>query len=213
MADTDTIDPVEDTEQVDETETGEGAESTDTDEWTPPTKDEVEALQKSVADATAGLEAAKAAHAAALKRVNAESANRKRRIAELEQQNEDDTARAQREAKEAALAELKPIAIRATAQAALMAAGADEAKAKRLLRLLDYQKLDIDGETVTGLDDQVEDLKTEWPELFAKPEPEPLVDEPKKPKPAVVQVGDRKPQPRALSPLEQLAQQLDARAK
>lgn len=213
MAENDTTDTVEDAEQVDETEQVEGDESTDTDEWTPPTKDEVDALQKSVADTAAELKAAQAAHTAALKRVNAESANRKRRIAELEQQNEDDTARAQREAKEAALAELKPIAIRATAQAALMAAGADEAKAKRLLRLLDYKKLDIDGETVTGLDEQVEDLKTEWPELFAKPEPELPVDEPRKPKPAAVQVGDRKPQPRALSPLEQLAQQLDKRAK
>lgn len=182
------------------------------DEWTPPTREELEAQQKAHADEVAALKKADTDKAAALKRVNAESANRKRQLAELQQQHEDDDTKAKREATEAALAQLKPVAIKATATAAFMRAGADADKAHKLVRLLDLSKVDIDGEVVHGLDDQVEELRDDWPELFAQPEPAKSEPTPK-PKSPATELGDRKPKPVPLSPMEALAAQLDGRSK
>lgn len=182
------------------------------DEWAPPTREEAAAQQKAHDEAIAALTKADADKAAALKRVNAESANRKRQLAELQQQHEDDDTKAKREATEAALAKLKPVAIKASATAAFMRAGADTEKAHKLVRLLDLTKIDLDGETVHGLDEQVEELREDWPELFAQPEPA-KSETPAKPKPAAGEVGSRKPQPVVLSPMQQLAAQLDGRSK
>lgn len=205
MADDPTvIDPEADPTVVDPTTEPEPVE----DEWTPPTREEAAAQQKAHDDEIAALKKADADKAAALKRVNAESANRKRQLAEIQQQHEDDDTKAKREATEAALAKLKPVAIKATAMAAFMSAGADEDKARKLLRLLDLDKVDIDGDVVNGLDEQVEEIKADWPELFALPEPG--KPEPK-PKPAAAEVGSRKPQPVVLGPLEQLAAQIPGR--
>lgn len=182
------------------------------DEWTPPTREELEAQQKAHADEVAALRKADTEKGTALRKANAESANRKRQIAELQQQHEDDDTKAKREATEAALAQLKPVAIKATATAAFMGAGADETQARKLLRLLDLTKVDIDGEVVQGLDEQVEEIKADWPELFAKAEPEPT-GQPQKPKAPAAQLGDRKPQKPALSPMEQLAAQVAGRTQ
>jgi hypothetical protein len=182
------------------------------DEWTPPTRDEVAAQQKAHADEVAALKKADGEKAAALKKANAESANRKRQLAEIQQQHEDDDTKAKREATEAALAQLKPVAIKATATAAFMRAGADADKAHKLVRLLDLSKVDIDGEVVHGLDEQVEELRDDWPELFAPAEPQKPESTPK-PKAAAAELGDRRPKPVVLSPMEQLAAQLDGRSK
>jgi hypothetical protein len=182
-------------------------------EWTPPTREEAAAQQKAHDDEIAALKKADADKAAALKRVNAESANRKRQIAEIQQQHEDDDTKAKREATEAALAQLKPVAIKATATAAFMGAGADETQARKLLRLLDLSKVDIDGEVVHGLDEQVDEIKADWPELFAKPESTPTEQQPQKPKTPAAQLGDRKPPKTVLSPMEQLAAQVAGRTQ
>lgn len=194
MADEDTTtDETEDTGTESETD---GTETEETEEWTPPTQEEWAAAQKAQQDT-----------AEALKKANGQAAKNRTALRQLEQQHEDDETKAKREATEAALAALKPVAIKAEARSAFLAAGADAEKAVRLVRLLDLSKVEIDGDTVTGLDDQVDELKAEFPELFAKPKD----GTPPKPKTPATEVGSRKPNAPALGPLEQLAAQLQGR--
>lgn len=138
-------------------EPGAGTTGAENDTWTPPTREEWEATQKTQKD-----------QADALKRANAESADRRKKLVELEKSHEDADTKKQREAIEAATAAMKPVAVRAEAKAAFMAAGADAAKVGKLVRLLDLSKVDIDGDDVTGLDDQVAEIKKDFPELFGE---------------------------------------------
>lgn len=211
MADDPTVTDPETDPAVEGDPTGETEpEGTEEDEYTPPTREELDALKAAHAQELADAKAANAKTAAALKKANNESAARRRELAELQQQHEDEDTKAKREATEAALAALKPVAIKAEAKSAFLAAGASADKAPRLIRLLDLSKIDVDGETVIGLDEQVEDLRDEFPELFtpSQQDPEPKTDPTPKPKPAAVEVGARKPGPQQLSPLEALTAQL-----
>lgn len=123
--------------------------------WTPPTQQEWEAFQREKAD-----------QATALKKANAEAAERRKALKELQQQHEDEDTKARREATEAALAQVKPVAIRAEAKSALLAAKANPERVAALTRLLDLSAIDIDGDQVTGLDTQVDQLKADYPEFF-----------------------------------------------
>lgn len=136
-------------------ETPETEVTPETDEWTPPSREDYEALVVE-----------HAAHAASLKAANSESAKRRLRIKELEQASEDADARATRIAAEAALSQYKPLAVQALAKAAFLEAGAPASKVARLSKLLDAAAVDIDGDNVSGLDDQIESIKAEFPELF-----------------------------------------------
>ncbi|MFB9924868.1 hypothetical protein ACFORO_25870 [Amycolatopsis halotolerans] len=118
-------------------------------EWTPPTKAEYEALQ------------------AKLSATNAESAQRRVKIRELEQQHETDAEKAKREADEAAAARYKPTAVKASARAALLEAEAKTDRVAALIGLVNVSALDIDGKgEVTGLDAEVKRVKAEYPEFF-----------------------------------------------
>lgn len=165
-----------------------------TDEWTPPTRDEWDAVQKASAD-----------QAAALKKANAESAARRQELKKLQQANEDDDTKAKREAAETALAAMKPVAIRAEAKSAFLAAGANAEKVGKLVRLLDLSAIEIDGDTVTGLDDQVTELKDDFPELFAKPKEEKTE---KKPLPKVNTTPGKAPADKDLTPGDRIMQSL-----
>jgi hypothetical protein len=58
--------------------------------------------------------------------------------------------------------------VKALVAAKLEAAGVQGTNTPRLVRLLDLDKIDLDAEgEVIGLDDQVDELKTEFPNLFA----------------------------------------------
>jgi hypothetical protein len=58
--------------------------------------------------------------------------------------------------------------VRALVAAKLEAAGVQGTNTPRLVRLLDLDKIDLDAEgDIVGLDDQVDELKTEFPNLFA----------------------------------------------
>ena len=58
--------------------------------------------------------------------------------------------------------------IKAEARGALRAAGLDAARVDRLVGLLALDDVDVDEEgRVDGLDEAIDDLKREWPELFA----------------------------------------------
>lgn len=60
--------------------------------------------------------------------------------------------------------------MRSEAKSALIAKGADAAKVKRLIALVDYSDLEVDDDgEVEGLEDAIDDLVSEYPELFNKP--------------------------------------------
>ncbi|MEV8610291.1 phage scaffolding protein [Amycolatopsis sp. NPDC051373] len=170
-----TADVVDETTETDEgteetSETG-ATDETPADEWTPPTKEEWEQLQKAQKEA-----------ADRLTKVNRESADRRAKIRKLEQQNEDDSARAQREALEAAQARYKPI----VAKSALLEANARTDRVSHLLTLMKMDRLEFDGnDEVVGLDIEVGRLQEECPEFFIQSEA------PKPPAPVV------KPAPKA----------------
>jgi hypothetical protein len=202
---TDTTDPAE---TIDPTET-------EPPEWTPPTREEWEAAQAKAAADLDALTQRLAATEAKVTAANKQAADRRGELNRLKQQYETDAEKAAREATEqaetAAKARLKPALIPVAAKAALLEAEALPHRAAALARLVNVEVIDVEGTDVTGLDAEVLRLKEEYPEFFRQPETE--KPEPPKPKPAAAEVGSRKPQPVVLSPLEQLAAQLDGRTK
>lgn len=173
-----TPEEVEDTTEIDEdteetpSETDDSPEDAPVDEWKPPTREEWEKHQKALKDA-----------ADKLAKVNKESTQRRLKIRELERQNEDEAAKAQREALEAAQARYKPV----VARSALLEANARTDRVGALIKLLNMDNLEFDGnDEVVGLDLEVDRVRGEYPEFFVQPKP----DEPE-PAPAP------KPAPRA----------------
>jgi hypothetical protein len=80
-----------------------------------------------------------------------------------------------REAEEATLARAKPGLVSSAARDALRAAGlilpdkGADAAYKRAIRLLDMDEIEVDEDfTVSGVEDQVKQVKRDYPELFAK---------------------------------------------
>lgn len=170
-----------------------GQAGTGGDAWTPPTKEEWEAVKKASADG-----------AEALKQANAEAANRRRQAADAAKAAESETEKAKREAAEAATAATLPLLLKAEAKAAFLAEGADKAKVAKLTRLLDLDKVKVTGGDVTGLDEQVAEIKKDFPELFGKADTEEAGGR----KPGRMEVGGRKPDGTPLTPLERLAAQM-----
>lgn len=82
-------------------------------------------------------------------------------------------AQAAREAEQRAVEKFQGKMVNAAAREALKDAGVQSANVARLVRLLDLDgvQIDDDGEVVEGLDEQIESLKSEMPQLFAPPEP------------------------------------------
>lgn len=123
-----------------------------------------------------------------LKRERIRARNAERELAALRKQNETETDKRVREANEAAEAKYKPVAIKAAARAALV-----EAKVKgdpgRAVKLMDMSAIDIDedGEHV-GLEDQIDLVRAEFPEMFESEDDE--SEKPKaKPRKAVAKVN------------------------
>lgn len=176
----------------------EGETPEETEEWTPPTKEEWEALraEKSTADAKAT-------------KATAESITRRKKIAELQQQSEDADGKAQREAAEAAVAKYKPVAVKAAAKAAFLEQGANSARVDRLFRMLDLDKIEFDGDDITGLEDQVDELKKDVPELFAKSEKDD--DNDGRPKTPRLSAAGKRPAQQELTPGDIIARQVFGR--
>lgn len=91
-------------------------------------------------------------------------------IKALKRQNESETERAIREASEKAAEEASEVwkskYVTAEIRTALTDAGVTKAS-DRLLNLIDLESVSIDEDgTVSGIDEQIEDLKKEFPELF-----------------------------------------------
>jgi hypothetical protein len=59
----------------------------------------------------------------------------------------------------------------AEARSALVARGASAAKVAKLTSLIDFGELELDDDGVIGLDDAIDELVSDWPELFQTPRP------------------------------------------
>ncbi|GAA0705309.1 hypothetical protein GCM10010193_70480 [Kitasatospora atroaurantiaca] len=140
-------------------------------EWTPPSRDEHERMRRTLA-------ARKAEKLDLQRQLNELRA----RTAEAETESE----KAIREAAEQGEKKFKAPLVRTAARAALIQAGAlaaidpsdkekGEARIRRLLKLVDMDDVSVDSDTgeVLGLEDQIEAMQADYPELFAKPAPEP----------------------------------------
>jgi hypothetical protein len=57
---------------------------------------------------------------------------------------------------------------RAEAKSSLLAAGVNPERVAKAVGLLDLDELDLDDDGLDGIDDEIEDLRKGWPELFAK---------------------------------------------
>ncbi|MEV8439154.1 hypothetical protein AB0425_17405 [Actinosynnema sp. NPDC051121] len=96
---------------------------------------------------------------------------KERRAAEAT--GDDDEAERLRKAEEAAAARYKPVAVKAAAKAALLEANFQkptEERVKKIIKRLDLEEIDIDDDgDVIGLQDQIDQLVADFPELFTAP--------------------------------------------
>lgn len=146
-------------------------------EFKPPSKDEWARTQ------------------AALKKANEDAKRHRLRNKELEEKargDETEHEKALREAREEGEKRYRTPLVRTAVRGALVEAGAlaflqdekdpasesardkGESRLKRLLKLVDLDGLDVDEDgTVSGLDAAVDELRRDYPELFAAPERKP----------------------------------------
>ena len=57
---------------------------------------------------------------------------------------------------------------KAEAKAALLAAGVNPARVTKATGLIDLEDLDLDDDGLDGIDEAIDDLRKDWPELFAR---------------------------------------------
>lgn len=175
-------------------------------EWKAPTREEYETLVKE-RDELKLERAATAAEAKknrlALRDLKKQQRDAAATAAATGDKSDQDAAKAAEHAVEEALRVYKPVAVRSAAEAALIKAGFQnptDTRVDQMVRRLDMNDIDVDPDTgkIDGLDDQVSDLKDNFPELFEKPTPEPASD-PRRARPPRINGADRRneaPQPR-----------------
>ncbi|WP_406170326.1 phage scaffolding protein [Streptomyces canus] len=165
-------------------------------EYTPPSREEWERVRRTMA---------------ARKREKLDVQRQLNELRDKYKEQETEAEKAVREAEEKAEARYKPIAVRKAVRAALIEAGATtsaegdkekaEARIARLMKLVDVGDLSIDDDgEVLGVDEQIDALRADYPELFgpasrqrAKPKPTaaPRQAAPDKPKSAAEQHAQR----------------------
>ena len=150
------------------TDTGNADDSNDDDDatgdWKPPTKADWDKVQESLRKARRDARVARKTGTGTSTGGNSGSPD----------DDKPDVAKAVAEAVTAADGKWKPMVVRSAARAAFTEAGlvlpkgnADRAM-KRVMRLLDVEELDItDDGDVEGLSEQVEEIKADYPDLFA----------------------------------------------
>lgn len=167
-------DEVED--DLDELDDDTDSKKDDEDDWKPPTREEWKKVQDALTEAN---------DEAKRRRLQVRELRRQERTAERQADRTGDTsdeaaAQAAQNALEAAERKYKPVAVRSAAIAELIKAefrNPTDTRLSRMIGRLNMDELDVDPESgkVDGLEDQIEDLKDEFPELFGKeaePEPE-----------------------------------------
>ncbi|MER7814539.1 hypothetical protein [Streptomyces sp. NPDC096153] len=142
------------------------APQADDEEWTPPSRGEWERVRRTMA-----------------KRKDEKLAVQ-RQLNELRdkyREQETESERAVREAEEKAEAKYKPIAVKKAMRAGLIEAGATaaidpkdkdkvNARIARLMKLVDMDDLSVDDDgEVLGVEEQVDSLRADYPELFESP--------------------------------------------
>jgi len=167
---------------------GKKSDEDEDEEWTPPTKEEWEKTRKALADAngeakTYRLKLRETRQAA---RAKAEE----KQPGATDKVDKKEVAEAVAEAVAAAEKKLKPGLVRSTAVAGLIKLGLDpetpDPKLTKLLKTLDLDDIDVEDDgTIQGLDDQLAEIKDDFPELFER-------------KPAADDKPRRKPAPRIL---------------
>jgi hypothetical protein len=96
---------------------------------------------------------------------NARDTGRRRERDDRDDEDDDDRGSRRRSSR---AADSEERAVRAEAKVALAAAGIPPDKLRRAVRLIDTEALELDGDELLGIDEEIEDLKDEWPELFRK---------------------------------------------
>lgn len=187
----------------------------DPDAWTPPSKEEWSKVQAALT---------KANNEAKRNRLRAKELAQERQKAAQDKAAADAAAAGQTEQYEQALAaaaqaeqRYKPIAVKSAARAAFLEAGLrtdsaqpgqTDARVKRMVRMLDLDQIEIDEDgDVIGLDTQIEEIKSAYPELFG-----PLVESTPPPRKKVRRINaapapDQGYEP-ALTTGEKIAQQV-----
>lgn len=164
----------------DEDEAGDAADAAEdaADKPKPaPPKAPTEADLKRVTGALDKERAAAKAARATVRELQAELKAAKK-AAEPKTGDDEVVVKAAEAARAEAEAQYKPIIVNKEARLALVAAGlspdTSDARMKRLLKMIDLSDVDVDEDgEVSGLDDQIDQIKETLPELFRKPEPEP----------------------------------------
>lgn len=100
-----------------------------------------------------------------------------KRVEEAARQNETEAEKARREAAEAARAEaekkLKPVLIEKHIRGELLAEGIAKHKIGRLIKLMDLDEVEVnDDNEVEGVEEQIEELREQFPELFRGEKPD-----------------------------------------
>jgi hypothetical protein len=104
--------------------------------------------------------------AAALKKARAERNEARKKLAEA-RKAADDTGKGDQKGADEAVARLTGTLVRQAAVTELIAAGLERDAAKRAVRLLDLDGVEVDSSGDVDLDDQIEGLKEDFPELFS----------------------------------------------
>jgi hypothetical protein len=117
-----------------------------------------------------------------------------KKAAEPKAGDDEAVVKAVEEARTEAEARFKPMIVGKAARFGLVAAGlapdTSEDRMKRLLKMIDMSDVDLDEDgEVSGLEDQIDQIKDTLPELFRKPEPEAPAPKPRAPK---IDAADRK---------------------
>lgn len=127
--------------------------------------DEDEAEATTEEEESAPEEAEKTAKEEALRRERKINRDLKKELAALKKANSDDTAKTKAEEEISASYKTKFISV--AAKAAFVTAGCPADKVGKLTRLLDQDDLDVDEDgDVTGLEEQIEAIKADYPQLF-----------------------------------------------
>jgi minor structural protein GP20 len=119
------------------------------DDYTPPTKEEWANTQ------------------AALKKANTEAKRFRTQLRNTRKETQGESSTDQQAAEDKVIAQWKPRVVRSEARAALASAGAKTHALAKLARMIDLDDVEVDDDgEVSGLDDLIEELKDDLPELF-----------------------------------------------
>lgn len=142
----------------------------------PAPKGPTDADMKKVTGALAAERAANKDNRAKVRALEAELRTAKK-AAEPTSGDDEVVVKAAETARAEAEAQYKPIIVNKEARLALVAAGlsadTSDVRMKRLLKMIDLSDVDVDEDgEVSGLADQIDQIKETLPELFRRPEPE-----------------------------------------